>query len=180
MKRKLEHLKEIVMKLNKTLLAALMLTVTLTGCNMAENKNTGEAPVVEENPDGTAPTEKANPVDPNATNENPTENEDSTESEDSAAGVPAEEGDEATTDSETGMDEANDTPAVAGDVGSQREMLEKAIFDNRTQARAIELLFELSPDKVEHIRPQLQQLLDASNELLAVAQEELDRLNAAE
>ena len=58
------------------------------------------------------------------------------------------------------------------------EALEQAIFDNRSSARAVEILFELSPETANAHADQLNELLDNSNSLLERAQSALDQLKA--
>ena len=176
--------KERIMKLNKTLLAALVLTLGLTGCdNMVNNKNQdkeADAPVVEENQDQAEGTEEGKEAADEA--ETP-ENEESADMEEKAGeGEEASEnadGEEAANAEENkDNEEASETTSTADmTVEEKREALEQAIFDNRSQARAAELLLEMAPEKVEDIRPQLEALIEKSNDVLARAQQALDQLN---
>lgn len=176
--------KERIMKLNKTLLAALVLTLGLTGCdNMVNNKNQdkeADAPVVEENQDQAEGTEEGKEAADEA--ETP-ENEESADMEENTGeGEEASEnadGEEAANAEENkDNEEASETTSTADmTVEEKREALEQAIFDNRSQARAAELLLEMAPEKVEDIRPQLEALIEKSNDVLARAQQALDQLN---
>lgn len=172
------------MKLNKTLLAALVLTLGLTGCdNMVNNKNQdkeADAPVVEENQDQAEGTEEgkepADEAETPANEESSDMEENDGESEETSENADGEEAADAEENQET--EEASETTSTADmTVEEKREALEQAIFDNRSQARAAELLLEMAPEKVEDIRPQLEALIEKSNDVLARAQQALDQLN---
>ncbi len=177
MKRKLT--KEIKMNnTSKTILATLALSLALVGCdNVVKNDKEGEAPVVEENTEN-APAENAEEAtDDKAadqasenTDENTEENADENATEDTDEN--AAEGEE---NAEENAEEAEDDMADASDKDI-RETLEQAIFDNRTQARAIEILLEMTPEKVADIKPELEQMLEDSNQLIDEAQATLDQL----
>lgn len=158
MKRRLT--KEIKMNnTSKTILATLALSLALVGCdNVVKNDKEGEAPVVEENTEN-APAENA---------------EESTD--DKAADQASENTDENTDENaEENADQTEDDMANASDQDI-RETLEQAIFDNRTQARAIEILLEMTPEQVADIKPELEQMLEDSNQLIDEAQATLDQL----
>lgn len=172
------------MKLNKTLLAALVLTLGLTGCdNMVNNKNQDQekdAPVVEENQDQAKGTEEgketADEAETPANEESSDMEEKAGEGEETSENADGEEA--ANAEGNKDNEEASETTSTAGmTVEEKREALEQAIFDNRSQARAAELLLEMAPEKVEDIRPQLEALIEKSNDVLARAQQALDQLN---
>lgn len=144
---------------SKTILATLALSLALVGCdNVVKNDKEGEAPVVEENTEN-APAENA---------------EESTD--DKAADQASENTDENTDENaEENADQTEDDMANASDQDI-RETLEQAIFDNRTQARAIEILLEMTPEQVADIKPELEQMLEDSNQLIDEAQATLDQL----
>ena len=161
---------------SKTILATLALSLALVGCdNVVKNDKEGEAPVVEENTEN-APAENAEEAtDDKAadqasenTDENTEENAEATEDTDENAA----EGEE---NAEENAEEAEDDMADASDKDI-RETLEQAIFDNRTQARAIEILLEMTPEQVADIKPELEQMLEDSNQLIDEAQAALDQL----
>lgn len=161
---------------SKTILATLALSLALVGCdNVVKNDKEGEAPVVEENTEN-APAENAEEAtDDKAadqvsenTDENTEKNAEATEDTDENAA----EGEE---NAEENAEEAEDDMADASDKDI-RETLEQAIFDNRTQARAIEILLEMTPEKVADIKPELEQMLEDSNQLIDEAQAALDQL----
>lgn len=146
---------------SKTVIATLALSLALVGCdNVVKNENEGEAPVVEENTADPNATEKENQAEENV--------DQTTEAETSNN----EEGEEPTSESE--VTEVTDEPAGDQDL---RASLEESIFENRAQARAIEILLEMSPDKVADIEPQLQEMLAQSNDLIAEAQSVLAEID---
>ena len=158
---------------SKTILATLALSLALVGCdNVVKNDKEGEAPVVEENTENTenAPAENAEKTTDDMAVDQTSENADESaeeNTEDNAA-----EGEE---NAEENAEEAKDDMADASDK-DVRETLEQAIFDNRTQARAIEILLEMTPEKVADIKPELEQMLEDSNQLIDEAQAALDQL----
>ena len=151
---------------SKTIFATLALALALVGCdNVVKNDKEGEAPVVEEN------TENA-----------PAENTD--QASDAKEDDQASEETDANTDenAEVNADENTEEAENAGDIAEasdqdMRETLDQAIFDNRTQARAIEILLEMTPDQVADIKPELEQMLEESNKLIEEAQAVLDQLD---
>lgn len=156
---------------SKTILATLALSLALVGCdNVVKNDKEGEAPVVEENTEN-APAENAEEAtDDKAadqasenTDENTEENADENATEDTKESA------------EENAEETEDDIADASDKDI-RETLEQAIFDNRTQARAIEILLEMTPEQVADIKPELEQMLEDSNQLIDEAQATLDQL----
>ena len=179
------------MKFNKTLAAALLLTFTLTGCNnVVDNKaNEGESPVVEENTADDAATETTEGEDATETTEGDdatetTEDENEVETtEIDPKGADSEDATETDADAEDKAESEEESETASVDTSNmsieeKKEVLEQAIFDNRSQARAAELLLELTPEKVADITPQLHDLIDESNALLEKAQQALDQLNA--
>lgn len=160
------------MKFNKTLAAALLLTVTLTGCdNMVSNENTTDdnSPVVEENKAETTETKET--VEDKAGEESA---ESETDTKEAATEDKAE--DETATTDEGATEETKDTSNLSTE--EKIAALEQSIFDNRSSARAVELLFELSPETANENADVLNQLLEDSNSLLEKAQTALDELKA--
>lgn len=152
---------------SKTVIATLALSLALVGCdNVVKNNNEGQAPVVEENKAGENASTEEKAADPKASTEENVDN--TTEAETSNN----EEGEEPTSESE--VTEVTDEPAGDQDL---RASLEESIFENRAQARAIEILLEMSPDKVADIEPQLQEMLAQSNDLIAEAQSVLAEID---
>lgn len=156
---------------SKTILATLALSLALVGCdNVVKNDKEGEAPVVEENTEN-APAENAEESTDDMAADQASENAD--ESAEENTDENAAEGEE---NAEENAEEAEDDMADASDKDI-RETLEQAIFDNRTQARAIEILLEMTPEQVADIKPELEQMLQDSNQLIDEAQAALDELN---
>lgn len=156
---------------SKTILATLALSLALVGCdNVVKNDKEGEAPVVEENTENAPAENTEEATDQTAEDqagENTDENADENATEDTE-----ENSDE---NAEENADQTEDDMADASDKDI-RETLEQAIFDNRTQARAIEILLEMTPEQVADIKPELEQMLQDSNQLIDEAQATLDQL----
>lgn len=156
---------------SKTILATLALSLALVGCdNVVKNDKEGEAPVVEENTEN-APAENAEETTDQTAEDQASENTDENSEENSAEGT-EENADE---NADENAEETKDDMADASDKDI-RETLEQAIFDNRTQARAIEILLEMTPEQVADIKPELEQMLEDSNQLIDEAQATLDQL----
>ena len=173
MKRKLT--KEIKMNnTSKTILATLALSLALVGCdNVVKNDKEGEAPVVEENTEN-APAENAEEATDDKAADQASENTDENTDENADENA-TEDTEENAAEGEENAEEAEDDMADASDQDI-RETLEQAIFDNRTQARAIEILLEMTPEQVADIKPELEQMLQDSNQLIDEAQATLDQL----
>ena len=168
----MKNTKEIKMNnTSKTILATLALSLALVGCdNVVKNDKEGEAPVVEENTENAPAENTEEATDQTAEDqagENTDENADENATEDTE-----ENSDE---NAEENADQTEDDMADASDKDI-RETLEQAIFDNRTQARAIEILLEMTPEQVADIKPELEQMLEDSNQLIDEAQATLDQL----
>ena len=169
-----KHKGEMTMKLNKTLASALLLSVALTSCNnMVENEDSKDKnePVVEENKD-----KGTNKAEDTAENKDDKDNQADEKDEDSEKNTDEVE-DEATDSDENSQEsETKDTANLSKD--EKIEALEQSIFDNRSSARAVELLFELSPETANQHSDELNELLDNSNMLLEKAQTALEELKA--
>lgn len=163
------------MKLNKTLVSALVLSAVLTGCNnMVENENTANdenAPVVEEK---AAETTEENVDAEEAADEEAKEDqvEESTDAEEDA--------DNDEEEAESAEADEKETTSSTANLSTEEkiEAIEQAIFDNRSSARAVELLFELSPETANEHADVLNELLENSNSLLDQAQTALEELKA--
>ena len=157
---------------SKTILATLALSLALVGCdNVVKNDKEGEAPVVEENTEN-ASAENAEEATDDKAADQASENTDENTEENAEA---TEDTEENAAEGEENAEEAEDDMADASDKDI-RETLEQAIFDNRTQARAIEILLEMTPEQVADIKPELEQMLQDSNQLIDEAQATLDQL----
>lgn len=154
---------------NKTLIAALLLAVTLTGCDSLKNKlkNTEDKKVEEAADDKTEKKE----------GEEDAENTDSTEKEDSEDTK-----EENKEDKEEGKEEGEDKDKKASeaetDPGStDKEKLEDAIFNNRVQARAAEILLKEAPNSLsEESKAKLEKLVEDSTKLIEKAEALIDSL----
>ena len=159
---------------SKTIFATLALSLALVGCdNVVKNDKEGEAPVVEENTEN-APAENAEEATDDKAADQASENTDENTDENADENA-TEDTEENAAEGEENAEEAEDDMADASDKDI-RETLEQAIFDNRTQARAIEILLEMTPEKVADIKPELEQMLEDSNQLIDEAQAALDQL----
>lgn len=141
---------------NKKIIAALLIAATLTGCDSLNNKaKDNEDTKVEEN----TVDEKANEK----------EAEDDAEMTDSAEG---EEVNEEANGEEEKESEAETDPGV-----TDKEKLEDAIFNNRVQARAAEILLEEAPDSLtDETKAKLEQLIEDSTQLIDQAEALIDTL----
>lgn len=141
---------------NKKIIAALLIAATLTGCDSLNNKaKDNEDTKVEEN----TVDEKANEK----------EAEEDAEMTDSAEG---EEVNEEANGEEEKESEAETDPGV-----TDREKLEDAIFNNRVQARAAEILLEEAPDSLtDETKAKLEQLIEDSTQLIEQAEALIDTL----
>lgn len=154
---------------NKTLIAALLLAVTLTGCDSLKNKlkNTEDKKVEEAADDKTEKKE----------GEEDAENTGSTEKEDSEDTK-----EENKEDKEEGKEEGEDKDKKASeaetDPGStDKEKLEDAIFNNRVQARAAEILLKEAPNSLsEESKAKLEKLVEDSTKLIEKAEALIDSL----
>ncbi len=141
---------------NKKIIAALLIAATLTGCDSLNNKaKDNEDTKVEEN----TVDEKANEK----------EAEEDAEMTDAAEG---EEVNEEANGEEEKESEAETDPGV-----TDKEKLEDAIFNNRVQARAAEILLEEAPDSLsEETKAKLEQLIEDSTQLIEQAEALIDTL----
>lgn len=141
---------------NKKIIAALLIAATLTGCDSLNNKaKDNEDTKVEENTVDEKASEK--------------EAEEDAEMTDSAEG---EEVNEEANGEEEKESEAETDPGV-----TDREKLEDAIFNNRVQARAAEILLEEAPDSLsEETKAKLEQLIEDSTQLIEQAEALIDTL----
>ena len=145
---------------NKKIIAALLIAATLTGCDSLNNKaKDNEDTKVEENTVDEKASEKEAEEDAEMTG--------STEGEEVNKEVNKEANGEEEKESEAETD-----PGV-----TDREKLEDAIFNNRVQARAAEILLEEAPDSLsEETKAKLEQLIEDSTQLIEQAEALIDTL----
>ena len=141
---------------NKKIIAALLIAATLTGCDSLNNKaKDNEETKVEENTVDEKASEK--------------EAEEDAEMTDSAEG---EEVNEEANGEEEKESEAETDPGV-----TDKEKLEDAIFNNRVQSRAAEILLEEAPDSLtDETKAKLEQLIEDSTQLIEQAEALIDTL----
>lgn len=146
---------------NKKIIAALLIAATLTGCDSLNNdaKDTEDTKVEE-------------PTTDEATAKK--EDEEDAEETGSTEGEKADE--EAAEDTKEGEEE-KDSEAETDPGVTDKEKLEDAIFNNRVQARAAEILLEEAPDSLtEESKARLEQLVEDSTSLIEQAEALIDSL----
>lgn len=146
---------------NKKIIAALLIAATLTGCDSLNNdaKDTEDTKVEE-------------PTTDEATAKK--EGEEDAEETGSTEGEKADE--EAAEDTKEGEEE-KDSEAETDPGVTDKEKLEDAIFNNRVQARAAEILLEEAPDSLtEESKARLEQLVEDSTSLIEQAEALIDSL----
>ena len=145
---------------NKKIIAALLIAATLTGCDSLTNKaKDAEDTKVEEPTTGENVAKKEGEEDADHYESTEKEGEDK--------------------EGEEGKDkEGEDSSEAETDPGmTAKERLEDAIFNNRVQARAAEILLEEVPDSLsEETKARLEQLVKDSSELIEKAEEALQSL----
>ena len=145
---------------NKKILAVLFIAATLTGCDSLKNKMKGEDTKVEE-PTSNEDADKKE-------GEEDAEHYESTEKE----GEEGKEGEEPTEKEGEDSSEAETDPGMTA-----KERLEDAIFNNRVQARAAEILLEEVPESLsEETKAKLEKLVEDSNALIEKAEAALESL----
>lgn len=145
---------------NKKIIAALLIAATLTGCDSLTNKAKDAEDTKVEEPTSNEEAAKKE-------GEEDADHYESTEKE-------GEEGE----DKEGKEKEGEDSSEAETDPGmTAKERLEDAIFNNRVQARAAEILLEEVPDSLsEETKARLEQLVKDSSELIEKAEEALQSL----
>ena len=141
---------------NKKIIAALLIAATLTGCDSLNNKaKDNEDTKVEENTVDEKASEK--------------------EAEEDAEMTGSAEGEEV--NKEANGEEEKESEAETDPGVTDREKLEDAIFNNRVQARAAEILLEEAPDSLsEETKAKLEQLIEDSTQLIDQAEALIDTL----
>lgn len=156
------------MKLNKKFVPVLLMALTLTACNnMPGNTNNEEAA-----PNSTELAESVEKVEGKDANEASSEEAKEQASTESSTEDQAE---EASSQADTTSSEEATSDEVQNSQ-SDKEALEQAIFDNRVQARAAEILLEESPATIEAIASDLEELVSESQTLVEEGRTLLDSL----
>lgn len=145
---------------NKKIIAALLIAATLTGCDSLNNKaKDNEDTKVEENTVDEKASEKASEK----------------EAEEDAEMTGSAEGEEV--NKEANGEEEKESEAETDPGVTDREKLEDAIFNNRVQARAAEILLEEAPDSLtDETKAKLEQLIEDSTQLIEQAEALIDTL----
>lgn len=146
---------------NKKIIAALLIAATLTGCDSLNNKakETEEDPKVEESTvdEKEAAKEGEEDADLNGSTEDAEGEEKDTK-----------EGEDATSETEESEAETDSGQTI-------EEKLEDAIFNNRVQARAAEILLEETPESfTDEFKVKLQELLEQSNDIIERSEKALE------
>lgn len=141
---------------NKKIIAALLIAATLTGCDSLNNKaKDNEDTKVEENTVDEKASEK--------------------EAEEDAEMTGSTEGEEV--NKEANGEEEKESEAETDPGVTDREKLEDAIFNNRVQARAAEILLEEAPESLtDETKAKLEQLIEDSTQLIEQAEALIDTL----
>ena len=152
---------------NKKIIAALLIAATLTGCDSLNNKakETEEDPKVEESTvdEKEAAKEGEEDADLNGSTEDA-----EGEEKDTKEGEDAEGEEDATSETEEGEAETDSGQTI-------EEKLEDAIFNNRVQARAAEILLEETPESLtDEFKVKLQELLEQSNDIIERSEKALE------
>lgn len=150
---------------NKKILAVLLIAATLTGCDSLKNKMKGEDTKVEEPTSNEDAAKKEGEEDAEQTESTEKEGNEGKESKDK-------EGEDSKDKDGEESSEAETDPGMTA-----KERLEDAIFNNRVQARAAEILLEEVPESLtEETKAKLEKLVEDSNELIEKAEAALGSL----
>ena len=147
---------------NKKIIAALLIAATLTGCDSLNNKakNTEEDTKVEE---GTVDEKEA-----------AKEGEEDADLNGSTEDAEGEEKDAKEAEDAEGEEDAK-SEAETDSGQTIEERLEDAIFNNRVQARAAEILLEETPESLtDEFKVKLQELLEQSNDIIERSEKALE------
>lgn len=178
--------------INKKIIAAALAFATLTGCDSLNNNEKDKVETETDQVETAETNEAADTADKDADTD--ADGADSDADADSKDADTDTDGEDADADSEdidggqnvtTGPDADDPTKDASPEEESEaitdpgttdKEKLEDAIFNNRIQARAAEILLEQSPETIASIRPELEELVERSHKLIDEAQQVLDTL----
>lgn len=139
---------------NKKIIAALLIAATLTGCDSLTNKAKDSEDTKAEEPT----------TDESTAKKEGEEDAENTGSKEKADGETDKEGEDSS--------EAETDPGMTA-----KERLEDAIFNNRVQARAAEILLEEVPESLtEETKAKLEKLVENSSDLIEKAEAALQSL----
>lgn len=145
---------------NKQIIAAVLIAATLTGCDSLKNKlkNSEDTKVEESTKEETTKKE----------GEEDAENTGSTEKEEKKD-------DSEDKSSEDKSSEDKSSEAETEDGNTIVEQLEDAVFNNRVQARAAEILLEETPESLsEEYKAKLKELVEKSNDIIERSEKALE------
>lgn len=152
---------------NKKIIAALLIAATLTGCDSLNNKakDAEEDTKVE---DVTVDEKEAAKEGEEDADLNGSTEDAEGEEKDTKEGEDAEGEEDATSETEESEAETDSGQTIA-------EKLEDAIFNNRVQARAAEILLEETPESLtDEFKVKLQELLEQSNDIIERSEKALE------
>lgn len=152
---------------NKKIIAALLIAATLTGCDSLNNKakETEEDTKVE---DVTVDEKEAAKEGEEDADLNGSTEDAEGEEKDTKEGEDAEGEEDATSETEESEAETDSGQSI-------EEKLEDAIFNNRVQARAAEILLEETPESLtDEFKVKLQELLEQSNDIIERSEKALE------
>ena len=151
---------------NKKIIAALLIAATLTGCDDLNNepKDAKESQVEES-------TDQAAGENETASDEEVSESEEEKDSKDTDTEV-----DKDSEETDTEEDATSEAETESGSTAVEK--LEDAIFNNRVQARAAEILLEETPESLtEEHKATLEELLEKSNDIIERSEKALEAFN---
>ena len=153
---------------NKKIIAALLIAATLTGCDSLNNKakETEEDTKVE---DVTVDEKEAAKEGEEDADLNGSTEDAEGEEKDAKEGEDTEGEEDATSETEEESEAETDSGKTI------EEKLEDAIFNNRVQARAAEILLEETPESLtDEFKVKLQELLEQSNDIIERSEKALE------
>ena len=145
---------------NKQIIAAILIAATLTGCDSLKNKlkNSDDTKVEESTKEETTKKE----------GEEDAENTGSTEKEEKK-----DDGEDKSSEDKSSEDKSSE--AETEDGNTVVEQLEDAVFNNRVQARAAEILLEETPESLsEEYKAKLKELVEKSNDIIERSEKALE------
>ena len=152
---------------NNKIIAALLIAATLTGCDSLNNKAK----------DNEEDTKVENTVDEKEAEKAGEEEADTNGSTEEADGENAKDGEDTEgAEGEEADGEEDATSEAETDSGQTAvERLEDAIFNNRVQARAAEILLEETPESLtDEFKAKLEDLLEKSNDIIERSEKALE------
>lgn len=145
---------------NKQIIAAILIAATLTGCDSLKNKL--------KNSEDTKVEEGTNEETTKKEGEEDAENTGSTEKEDKK-----DDSEDKSSEEKSSEDKSSEAETENGN--TVVEQLEDAVFNNRVQARAAEILLEETPESLsEEYKAKLKELVEKSNDIIERSEKALE------